>query len=73
MKVKIPQPLKLEHEELHAEIVHATKACCRQRRRRYRGSQGLDRLSAAARGANMGVLGRTTAFLEENDQGDKHE
>ena len=26
MKAKIPQPLKLEHEELHAELVQATKA-----------------------------------------------
>lgn len=26
MKPKIPQPLKLEHEELHAELVEATKA-----------------------------------------------
>ena len=25
MKVKIPEPLKLEHEELHAELVRATK------------------------------------------------
>ena len=26
MKPKIPQPLKLEHEELHGELVRATKA-----------------------------------------------
>lgn len=26
MECKIPQPLKLEHEELHAELVKATKA-----------------------------------------------
>ena len=26
MRLKIPQPLKLEHEELHAELVEATKA-----------------------------------------------
>jgi hemerythrin superfamily protein len=26
MKPKIPRPLKLEHEELHAELVQATKA-----------------------------------------------
>jgi iron-sulfur cluster repair protein YtfE (RIC family) len=26
MKVKIPEPLKLEHQELHAELVRATKA-----------------------------------------------
>ncbi len=26
MEFKIPQPLKLEHEELHAELVKATKA-----------------------------------------------
>ena len=26
MKAKIPQPLKLEHEELHAELAQATKA-----------------------------------------------
>jgi len=26
MKPKIPQPLKLEHEELHAELIQATKA-----------------------------------------------
>ena len=26
MKPKIPEPLKLEHEELHADLVRATKA-----------------------------------------------
>jgi hypothetical protein len=26
MKIKIPQPLKVEHEELHAELVEATRA-----------------------------------------------
>jgi hypothetical protein len=26
MKLSIPKPLKLEHEELHAELVTATKA-----------------------------------------------
>ena len=26
MKIKIPQPLKLEHKELHAELVKATRA-----------------------------------------------